>query len=34
LDEMITKEYKLHQLDEAFDDMLKGKNAKGVIVFK
>lgn len=34
LDEMITKEYELHQLDEAFDDMLKGKNAKGVIVFK
>lgn len=34
LDEMITKEYELHQLDEAFNDMLSGKNAKGVIVFK
>lgn len=33
LDRMITKEYRLDQLDEAFDDMLKGRNAKGVIVF-
>lgn len=33
LDEMITKKYPLENLQEAFDDMLKGKNAKGVIVF-
>ena len=34
LDEMITRTYELHQLQEAFDDMLTGKNAKGVIVFE
>lgn len=33
LDEMITQTYKLDDLQEAFDDMLVGKNAKGVIVF-
>ncbi|MBX2874575.1 MAG: Zn-dependent alcohol dehydrogenase [Saprospiraceae bacterium] len=33
LDEMITREYPLEELSTAFDDMLKGKNAKGVIVF-
>ncbi len=33
LDEMITKEYELDELQLAFDDMLAGKNAKGVIVF-
>lgn len=33
LDEMITRTYSLAQLREAFDDMLEGKNAKGVIVF-
>ncbi|HEX5024765.1 MAG TPA: Zn-dependent alcohol dehydrogenase [Agriterribacter sp.] len=33
LDEMITRQYALDQLSEAFDDMHKGKNAKGVIVF-
>ena len=33
LDEMITREYHLDQLQEAFDDMLAGKNAKGVVVF-
>lgn len=33
LEEMITRTYSLHDLDKAFDDMLKGKNAKGVIVF-
>ena len=33
LDEMITKEYSLEFLSDAFDDMLSGKNAKGVIVF-
>lgn len=33
LEEMITRTYPLHQLGNAFDDMLKGKNAKGVIVF-
>ena len=33
LDEMITNTYTLNQLDKAFEDMLSGKNAKGVIVF-
>lgn len=34
LDQMITREYPLADLKIAFDDLLKGKNAKGVIVFK
>lgn len=33
LDEMITKEYRLEDLNQAFDDLLKGRNAKGVVVF-
>lgn len=33
LDELITQTYSLHQLDKAFDDMLNGRNAKGVLVF-
>nr|WP_169605342.1 Zn-dependent alcohol dehydrogenase [Microscilla sp. PRE1] len=33
LDEMITRTYQLEDLQQAFDDMLSGKNAKGVIVF-
>src|SRR6185437_3091235 len=33
LEEMITQTYTLNNLDIAFDDMLKGKNAKSVIVF-
>ena len=33
LDEMISKTYSLINLQEAFDDMLSGKNAKGVVVF-
>ncbi|SIN97255.1 alcohol dehydrogenase catalytic domain-containing protein [Algoriphagus halophilus] len=33
LDQMISKEYKLDDLQLAFDDMLAGVNAKGVIVF-
>lgn len=33
LDEMITREYRLEELDTAFDDLLQGKNAKGVVVF-
>ncbi len=33
LEEMISKKYTLEQLGQAFDDMLSGKNAKGVIVF-
>jgi len=34
LDQMITQEYQLDNLQQALDDMLQGKNAKGVIVFK
>ncbi|MEO9003664.1 MAG: alcohol dehydrogenase catalytic domain-containing protein [Ginsengibacter sp.] len=33
LEELITRTYSLSQLDKAFDDLLKGKNAKGVITF-
>ncbi len=33
LDEMITMEYKLDDLATAFDDLLEGRNAKGVVVF-
>ena len=33
LDELVTKTYPLEHLQEAFDDMLAGKNAKGVLVF-
>ena len=33
LDEMITRTYPVEDLQQAFDDMLAGKNAKGVIVF-
>ena len=33
LDQMITKEYKLEELPIAFEDMLDGKNAKGLVVF-
>ena len=33
LEELVTKTYCLSQLDKAFDDMLKGKNAKGIIKF-
>lgn len=34
LDEMITRTYPIENLQQAFDDMLSGKNAKGVIVFE
>lgn len=33
IDEMITRTYNISQVQNAFDDMLAGKNAKGVIVF-
>jgi|TARA_B110000967_G_scaffold157411_1_gene162559 S-(hydroxymethyl)glutathione dehydrogenase/alcohol dehydrogenase len=33
LDEMITRKYPLEHLQDALDDMLAGRNAKGVIVF-
>ena len=33
LDELVSQTYCLEQLGEAFDDMLSGRNAKGVIVF-
>ena len=34
LDEMISHEYQLEDLSQAFDDLLAGKNAKGVVVFE
>jgi S-(hydroxymethyl)glutathione dehydrogenase/alcohol dehydrogenase len=33
LEEMITRTYSIDNLEAAFEDMLQGKNAKGVIVF-
>lgn len=33
LDELVTRTYVIDDLQNAFDDMLQGKNAKGVIVF-
>lgn len=33
LDEMVTRTYPIEELKQAFDDMLAGKNAKGVLVF-
>ena len=33
LDDLVTRTYSLHQLDAAFDDMLHGRNAKGVLIF-
>ena len=33
LDELVTKEYHIDEINLAFEDMLSGKNAKGVIVF-
>ena len=33
LDELVTRTYPLAQLAEAMDDMMTGRNAKGVIVF-
>ncbi len=33
LEELVTKTYSLTQLNKAFDDLLMGKNAKGVIEF-
>ncbi len=33
LDQMITREYALEELAMAFDDLLQGKNAKGVVRF-
>jgi S-(hydroxymethyl)glutathione dehydrogenase/alcohol dehydrogenase len=34
LDEMVTRTYPLEKLGEALDDMLQGRNSKGVILFE
>ena len=34
LDEMVTQTYTLNELQTAFDDLLAGQNAKGVVVFE
>jgi S-(hydroxymethyl)glutathione dehydrogenase/alcohol dehydrogenase len=34
LDDLITKRYSLDQINEAFEDMLAGKTARGVIVYE
>ena len=33
LDNLVTKEYTLEQVNEGYDDMRSGKNIRGVIVF-
>ncbi|MDM0111206.1 Zn-dependent alcohol dehydrogenase [Variovorax sp. J22R133] len=33
LDELITKRYRIEEAPQAFDDLAKGRNARGVIVF-
>ena len=33
LDKLITKRYSLEQIEEAFQDMEEGRNARGVIMF-
>jgi S-(hydroxymethyl)glutathione dehydrogenase/alcohol dehydrogenase len=33
LDELVTRTYPLGELEKALDDMLAGRNAKGVITF-
>jgi len=32
LDETVTAEYKLEEINEAYDDMLAGRNIRGVII--
>jgi Zn-dependent alcohol dehydrogenase len=32
LDEVVTTEYKLEDINSAFDDMLEGRNIRGVVV--
>ena len=34
LEEMVSRTYRLEDLELAFNDMLEGRNAKGVVVFK
>jgi len=34
LDEMVTQTYRIDDLQQAFDDMFAGKNARGVVVFE
>jgi S-(hydroxymethyl)glutathione dehydrogenase/alcohol dehydrogenase len=31
IDDMITRQYKLEQINEGYDDMLQGRNIRGVI---
>ena len=32
LDELITRKYKIDEINEAYDDMRNGKNIRGVII--
>ena len=34
LDELVTRTYRLSELATAFDDLLKGRNCKGVVLFE
>lgn len=33
LDELVTKTYKLEEINEGYADMLEGKNLRGMIVY-
>jgi len=33
LDELITERYDLEQINNGFEDMVSGKNARGVVIF-
>jgi Zn-dependent alcohol dehydrogenase len=33
LDRLVTQRYRLEQINEAYDDMLRGRGARGVVVF-
>ena len=32
LDELVTKQYKLDEINQGYDDLLAGKNIRGVII--
>ena len=32
LDELVTKQYKLDEINQGYDDLLAGKNVRGVLI--
>jgi S-(hydroxymethyl)glutathione dehydrogenase/alcohol dehydrogenase len=34
LDDLVTNEYRLEQINDAYDDLLSGKNLRGVIRYE